>query len=151
MAALAHVPIPRLLLVDASVILAVFVFLAVTPAPVMFPDDVWETALLLKGGALLLAANVVAVRLRSDSKPRRGPRANMSTDALVDMRRYEHYFVCTPDGVIGIVDQVIGDRRGRPLGLVVVEGWFGSRRFLVPLSDIREIREPDTIAIDERP
>jgi len=33
-----------------------------------------------------------------------------------------------PEGVIGIVDEVIGTRDGEPIGLLVVDGWFGARR-----------------------
>jgi hypothetical protein len=142
MAALAHVPISRLLLINTSVLLAVFLFLAITPAPVTFPEGAWETLLLLSGGVALLAANIAAARLRSEAKTRRGPRPNTSGEALVEMRHLEHHHVQTPQGVIGIVDEVIGDRAGDPVGLLVVEGWFGSRRALVPLSDIREINDP---------
>ena len=142
MAALAQIPISRLLFVNTSVLLLVFLFLAITPAPVTFPEDPWQTALLLKGGVLLLAANVAAVRLRSEPRPRRGPRANTSSDALVGLHRLEHHHVRTPEGVIGTVDEVIGDWRGQPVGLLVVDGWFKTRRCLVPLTDIREIDDP---------
>jgi hypothetical protein len=151
MAVLAQVPISRLLLVNTSVLLAVFLFLAITPAPVTFPEDAWETALLLKGGLLLLAANVAALRLRGEPKPRRAPHRQASTDALVGLRAYEDYYVQTSEGVIGIVDEAIGNRQGDPIGLLVVKHrWFKSRRWLIPLTDVRAIDDPDrTITISD--
>jgi len=141
MAALAQIHIPRLLLINTSVLLAVFVFLAITPAPVTFPDGVWESLLLLGGGVAVLATNIAAARPRAEAKRKRGPRPKTSSEALVEMRHLEDHHVQTPEGVIGIVDEVIGDRDGKPVGLLVVEGWFGSRRALVPLSDIREVND----------
>jgi hypothetical protein len=151
MAALAHAPtITRLLLVNTSVLLIVFIFLALTPAPVTFPENSWETALLAKGGLLLLAANIAAARLGTGSKPPRGPRPNTSSEQLVRMREYEHHHVLAPEGVIGVVDEVIGDRDGEPVGLLVVDGWFGARRCFVPLNDIRQIDDiARTISISD--
>jgi hypothetical protein len=151
MAALAQVPtITRLLLVNTSVLLIVFIFLAITPAPVTFPEDSWETTLLAAGGLLLLAANIAAARPRAEPRGPRGPRPNTSSDALLQMREYEHHRVHVPEGVIGIVDEVIGDRDGEPIGLLVVDGWFGSRRCFVPVTDIREIDNPArTISISD--
>ena len=140
MAALAQAPtISRLLLVNASVLLILFIFLAVTPAPVTFPEGAWETTLLLSGGLALLAANIAAARLDGDSKPRHVVRPDTSSEALEAMREYEHYHVLTPEGVVGIVDEVIGDRDAEPVGLLVVDGWFKSRRYLIPSDDIRAI------------
>ena len=62
-----------------------------------------------------------------------------SSEALEAMREYEHYHVLTPEGVVGIVDEVIGDRDAEPVGLLVVDGWFKSRRYLIPSDDIRAI------------
>jgi hypothetical protein len=152
MAALAHTPtITRLLLVNTSVLLIVFIFLALTPAPVTFPESSWETALLAKGGLLLLAANIAAARLGTAKLPR-GPRPNTSSEPLVRMREYEHHHVLAPEGVIGIVDEVIGDRDGEPVGLLVVDGWFGARRCFVPLNDVRQVDDiARTISISDSP
>ena len=151
MAALANAPTTtRLLLVNTSVLLIVFIFLALTPAPVTFPESSWETALLVKGGLLLLAANIAAARLGTASKLPRGPHPNTSSEPLVRMREYEHHHVLAPEGVIGIVDEVIGDRDGEPVGLLVVDGWFGAQRCFVPLSDVRQIDDAArTISISD--
>lgn len=139
MAALATTPTTsRLLLINSAAILAVFLFLAISPAPVTFPDRAWEGALLLKGAALLLAANLVVVRLGAGTRPH-GTRATTETSPLVRMRRYEHYDVVDNTGVIGIVDEVLGDHTGVPAAFVVVDGWLGARRFLLPLSAIDAI------------
>jgi hypothetical protein len=153
MAALANAPTTtRLLLVNTSVLLIVFIFLALTPAPVTFPESSWETALLVKGGLLLLAANIAAARLGTASKLARGPRPNTSSEPLVRMREYEHHHVLAPEGVIGIVDEVIGDRDGEPVGLLVVDGWFGARRCFVSLDDVRQIDQIGrTISISDSP
>jgi hypothetical protein len=139
MAALASTPtIGRLLLINGMAILAVFTFLALSPAPVTFPDGAWEGALLLKGAAILLGANVLVGRLGSGTH-RRGTVENIASDPLLRMRALEHYEVIDASGVIGVVDEVIGDAAGIPAGFVVVDGWFGARRFLVPLSEVDSI------------
>jgi hypothetical protein len=152
MAALASTPtISRLLLVNSAAILAVFTFLALSPAPVTFPDRAWEGALLLKGAAILLAANVVVGRLGSVRRPH-GTAANTASDPLVRMRQLEHYEVLDDSGVIGVVHEVIGDTAGMPAGLVVVDGWFGARRFLVPLRAVDAIDDTErTISISATP
>jgi len=68
--------------VNAGMLLLVFVFLAVTAAPVL-PGGVEERALLLGGGLALLVANIGTARLGSNSKLRRGPRPNTASDVLV--------------------------------------------------------------------
>jgi hypothetical protein len=59
----------------------------------------------------------------------------------VALRACEHFHVFAPDGFVGVVDEALGDRRGRPLGLVVTEGWFGAHRFLVPLTEVVTVDE----------
>jgi hypothetical protein len=141
MAALAPTPaLGRLLLLNGAAIVAVFFFLAWSPAPVTFPTGPWEGALLAKGAAVLLVANVVVVRGRI-RRPH-GATADAPSDALVRMRRYEHYEVLDESGVIGLVDETLGDRTGVPVAMVVVCGGFRARRFVVPLRDI--------LAIDDR-
>jgi len=139
MAALATTPTTsRLLLINSAAILAVFLFLAISPAPVTFPDRAWEGALLLKGAALLLAANLVVVRHGAGTRPH-GATAATETPPLIRMRRYEHYDVVDHTGVIGIVDEVLGDHAGVPTAFVVVDGWLDARRFLLPLSGVEAI------------
>lgn len=48
-------------------------------------------------------------------------------DGIVD------YHVDTPDGSVGIVDGWERDEHGRPQAVIVAQGWFGRRRFEVPL------------------
>ena len=50
-----------------------------------------------------------------------------------------HYLVDTPDGAVGVVDGWQRDARGRPQSLIVAQGWFGRRRFEVPLDALLEI------------
>ena len=154
MAALADTPtVTRLLLVNTAVLACVFVFLAVSPAPVTFPDDAWETALLAKGAALLLAANVLATRLgaTAGATPRRGRRVDTQTDALLWLREYEHFHVTAADGIIGIVDEVLGDRDGNPIGFVVADGWLATRRFLILLHEVEHVDEcRRTVAVRTR-
>ena len=141
MAALVPAPtLSRLLLLNGVAIVAVFCFLAWSPAPVTFPDRAWEGALLVKGAVILLLANVVVARLGATRA--RGAPADDSTDALVRMRRFEHYDVVDETGVVGVVDETLGDRDGVPVAMVVVAGRFRAHRYLVPLRDI--------VSIDER-
>lgn len=43
------------------------------------------------------------------------------------------YLVDTPDGSVGVLDGWARDEHGRPRTLIVAQGWFGRRRFEVPL------------------
>jgi nucleotide-binding universal stress UspA family protein len=54
-----------------------------------------------------------------------------------------HYLVDTPEGSVGIVDEWERDENGRPQTLIVAQGWFGRRRFEVPLDAILEIDHGD--------
>jgi PRC-barrel domain protein len=148
MAALASTPtIGRLLVVNGVAMLAVFTFLALSPAPVAFPDGAWEGALLFKGGVILLIANVLVSRLGSRAHSR-GTAVETASDPLLRMRRFEQYEVIDHSGVIGVVDEVMGDATGVPAGLIVVDGWFGARRFLVPFSDVDAIDDAErTISV----
>jgi nucleotide-binding universal stress UspA family protein len=61
------------------------------------------------------------------------PRPADILDGMVD------YLVDTPDGAAGVVDGWQRDAHGRPRSLIVAQGWFGRRRFDVPLDAILEI------------
>jgi nucleotide-binding universal stress UspA family protein len=50
-----------------------------------------------------------------------------------------HYLVDTPDGSVGIVDGWVRDEHARPQALIVAQGWFGRRRFEIPLEKLIEI------------
>ena len=54
-----------------------------------------------------------------------------------------HYLVDTPDGSVGIVDGWERDDHGRPQGIVVAQGWFGRRRYEVPLEALLEVDHED--------
>jgi len=141
MIALAHRPgLGRFVLIQGTVLLGVFVVLAVTPAPVTFPDGPWETALLLKGAVALLLANAFVLQLRASS-----PRPRSSTDvryqdpqqfldALTESVDYE---VCADGQTIGVVHEVVATRDGSIVGFVVVQGWLGRRRFMVTLDEVQ--------------
>lgn len=58
-------------------------------------------------------------------------------DGMVD------YVVDTPEGSAGILDGWKRDEHGRPEALIVAQGWFGRRRFEVPLEALRQIDHDD--------
>jgi nucleotide-binding universal stress UspA family protein len=61
------------------------------------------------------------------------PRPADVLDAMVD------YLVDTPDGSVGVLDGWDRDENGRPQALIVAQGWFGRRRFEIPLETLLEI------------
>lgn len=140
MVALAHRPgLGRFVMIQGTVLLGVFVVLAVTPAPVTFPDGPWE-ALLLKGAVALLLANAFVLQLKASA-----PRSHTSRDVLyqaphqsLDVLTESVDYEVRADGrAIGVVDQVVATRDGSVVGLVVVQGWFGRRRFMVTLDEVQ--------------
>lgn len=54
-----------------------------------------------------------------------------------------HYLVDTPEGSVGVVDGWERDEHDRPQALIVAQGWFGRRRFVVPLEALLEIDHAD--------
>jgi len=50
-----------------------------------------------------------------------------------------NYLVGTPDGSVGIVDGWERDEHARLQTLIVAQGWFGRRRFQIPLEKLIEI------------
>jgi nucleotide-binding universal stress UspA family protein len=54
-----------------------------------------------------------------------------------------HYLVDAPDGSVGIVDAWVRDEHGRPQALIVAQGWFGRRRFEIPLDALVEVGRED--------
>jgi nucleotide-binding universal stress UspA family protein len=61
------------------------------------------------------------------------PRQADILDGIVD------YLVDTPDGSVGIVDGWVRDEHARPQALIIAQGWFGRRRFEIPLGKLIEI------------
>ncbi len=120
---------------------AVFVFLAVTPAPVTFPDSAWETALLLKGAIVLLAVNAWLL-LRQAPAPHPVPAdapmpANpVAYDSLTGCIDYQ---VIDGDETLGIVDELPLARDGAISGILVSQGWLRTRCVLVKLDEVRRI------------
>ena len=121
---------------------AVFVFLAVTPAPVTFPDSAWETALLLKGAIVLLAVNAWLLLRQAPAAPHRAladaplPANLVAYDSLTGCIDYE---VIDGDEALGIVDELPLARDGAIVGLLVSQGWLRTRRVLVTLDVVRRI------------
>jgi nucleotide-binding universal stress UspA family protein len=60
------------------------------------------------------------------------PRADV-LDGMVD------YLVDTPDGAVGVLDDWGRDEHGRPTTLILAQGWFGRRRYEVPVAKLLEI------------
>jgi hypothetical protein len=50
-----------------------------------------------------------------------------------------HHLVDTPDGAVGVLDGWRRDKHGRPISLLVSQGWFGRRRFEIPLEKLIQI------------
>lgn len=142
----------RYVLIQAGVLLGVFVVLAVTPAPVTFPDGPWEVVLLLKGAAALLLTDLLLIGLASKQKEAgRRPALAMDGELAREWRRIGHYHVVESGGVVGVVDEVMADRSGTPRGLIVSDGWFGRQRSLVPLDQLVSIDEDErTVTIAAR-
>lgn len=58
------------------------------------------------------------------------PSAEMNPDALV------WYLVNRPEGYAGMVHDWIVSDDGTPTAMIVSQGWFGRRRYEVPVSDL---------------
>jgi hypothetical protein len=54
-------------------------------------------------------------------------------DATVD------YLAQTPDGPVGIVDGWKRNEQGRASAIIIAQGWFGRRRFEIPIDKLIEI------------
>jgi hypothetical protein len=126
----------RLALANAVIGAAVFVVLAASPAPVTFPSSHWEALLLLAGALILIVANGLIGGVGAATALQRGRAAEADSPELTRLREYEHFHVLDGEGVIGTVAEVLGDRDGRPAALVVEDGWFAARRFVVPLDAV---------------
>lgn len=144
----------RYMLIQAVVLLLVFVVLAVTPAPVTFPNGPWEVVLLVKGAAALLLADLLLMGVarkevaRQEVTRRRTRARAMDRQTALEWSRIGHYHVVEANGVVGLVDEVLAGRDGTPQSLVVSDGWFGRRRFVVPLDDLRSVNDAErTITI----
>lgn len=60
-----------------------------------------------------------------------------------------HYLVDTPDGAVGVLDRWKRDEQGRPVSLIVAQGWFGRRRFEIRLEELIQIdHEARRIVLD---
>ena len=108
--------------------------------------------LLLKGAAALLLTDLLLMGLATKQKETlRSPALAMDGDLAREWSRMGHYHVVESGGVVGVVDDVMADRRGTPRGLIVSDGWFGRQRFLVPLDDLVSIDDDErTVTIAAR-
>jgi uncharacterized integral membrane protein len=140
----------RYVLIQATVLLFVFIVIAVTPAPVTFPQGPWEIVLLLKGAVALLLADLLLVGVaRNDVQIGRSRARAMEREIALEWSRIGHYHVVEQEAVVGVVEEVIADRGGTPKGVIVTDGWFGRRRFLVPLDELRSIDgEERTVTVE---
>jgi membrane protein YdbS with pleckstrin-like domain len=128
-------------LVNACVLVVVFVVLAVSPAPVTFPSSHWEAIILGAGAAVMLLANALVASVGAATEARRARPTRTDTAELRELRWYEDFEVVTQEEVLGVVAEVLGDRHGTPAALLVQYGWLGAHRFLVPLDDVRDVDE----------
>ena len=140
-------------LANVAIALAVFVILALSPAPVHFPGTHWEAVLLAIGALVLLVSNGVIAAAAAAAAVQRGRAAADDSVALQELRACEHFHVVTDEGVVGVVDEVIAARDGQPAGLVVGSGWLRSRRSFVPLEDIVSVRADarELVIVDRAP
>jgi hypothetical protein len=49
------------------------------------------------------------------------------------------YHVDTPDGPVGVLEEWRLGADGKPVGIVVAQGWFGRRRVEVPLALVDDV------------
>jgi len=130
-------PARRALVVNVMVLAAVFVVLAVSPAPVSFPESAWETALLTIGAVALLLVNALVF-----PTPRTASRAPLTAHMPPDDRVLEEFLACVDyeiidaDETAGIVSEVLVTRDGVILGLAVQHGLLRMRRYVVTLDQI---------------
>ena len=55
------------------------------------------------------------------------------------LSRSEGFLVDSEEGAVGVVDEIVRTSAGE-IGLVVAGGWFGCRQYVIPTSDVEEIR-----------
>ena len=134
-----------LVVINSIAIIVTFVALAASPAPVHFPSTHWEALMLVGAAALILVGNLMLVGEAVARHVERGRQAKTATSRLAELRRVEHFHVYSDDDVIGIVDEVIGDRHGEAEVLVIATGWFGATRFYVPAEAISAVDERNRV------
>ena len=142
----------RLALANTAVGVAVFVILAVSPAPVTFPSSQREALLLATGAIVLLVANGVVAAVGAASAVQQSRAAERESPHTQRLRGLEHFAVVGDDGVVGVVAEVLADRGGDPAALVVESGWLRSTRFLVRLDEVEAVNASDReITLAPRP
>ena len=130
-----------LVAINSVAIVATFIVLAASPAPVHFPSTHWEALMLAGAAAVIVVANVMLLGAAVARSVERGRRAKTQTPRLAQLRRTEHFHVDSDGAAIGIVDEVIGDRHGEAEVLIVASGWFGATRFYVPVEAVSAVDE----------
>ncbi|MDQ4082699.1 MAG: PRC-barrel domain-containing protein [Actinomycetota bacterium] len=84
--------------------------------------------------------NIERIKLDGDRWSAELAFAPLAFDPEYWLSRSEGFLVDSPQGVVGVVDEVVRTAEGRVRFLVVGGGWFGRRRYLVPRNDVEEIR-----------
>ncbi len=134
----------RLVVVNSIAIVLAFVVLAASPAPVHFPSTHWEALMLAGAAALILLGNLMLIGAAVARYVERGRQAKTETPRLAQLRRTEHFHVYD-DGVVGLVEEVVADRRGEAEVLIVSTGWFGATRFYVPADAVSAVDERNRV------
>ncbi len=100
--------------------------------------------MLAGAAALILLGNLMIVGEAVAGYVERGRQAKTGTPRLAQLRRAEHFDVYSDGGLIGIVDEVIGDRHEAEV-LIVATGWFGATRFDVPAEAVSAVDERNRV------
>lgn len=132
-----------LIALNTFALAATFVVLAASPAPVHFPSTHWEAALLACAAVVLLLGNLLLAGTAVARSIERGRTAQTRTPAVFDLRQLEHFHVIADDGMVGLVDEVLANRDGSDEIFVVTDGWFGARRFYVPVGEMSSSDAPN--------
>jgi hypothetical protein len=140
----------RLVLIQATVLVIVFLVLAITPAPVTFPNGTWELVLLLKGAGALLLTDVILGGASGDKHtiPVRHVTSRLLRGAS-NPHRLDHYHVQDTSGTIGIVEEVLADRQDAHRAIVVTGG-SARHRFLINIEELQRVDHDErTITVNE--
>jgi hypothetical protein len=121
---------------NSFVVVATFVVLAASPAPVHFPSTHWEAVLLTCAAVVLLLGSLLLAGAAAARTIERGRSARTETSEIYALQHLVHFEVMAEDGIIGIVDEVLANRNGIGEVLVVTDGWFGARRFYIPVGEM---------------
>jgi hypothetical protein len=100
--------------------------LSVVPLPVA--DERWRTTL-----------KVERIKTDGDRWTAEVSFAPVAFDPDYWLSRSEGFLVDSPEGAVGVVDEIVRTSAGE-IGLVVAGGWFGRHQYVIPAGDVQEIR-----------